>query len=100
MVWTVNRKDEMVEAARYGVKAILTDYTADLHKLRDEMKGTSAYSPSRLRRGPPPERQSLVLLGITALLRTRRVHVPARLPLRGRAPRRRVVRRRAPGIST
>ncbi|SHO76892.1 Similar to S.cerevisiae protein PGC1 (Phosphatidyl Glycerol phospholipase C) [Malassezia sympodialis ATCC 42132] len=38
MVWTVNRKDEMVEAARYGVKAILTDYTADLHKLRDEMK--------------------------------------------------------------
>ncbi|WFD22369.1 hypothetical protein MEQU1_001039 [Malassezia equina] len=41
MCWTVNRKDEMVEATRYGVKAILTDYTADLHKLRDDMKGRS-----------------------------------------------------------
>lgn len=43
MAWTVNRKDEMVEATRYGVKAILTDYTADLHQLRDEMKGRSVH---------------------------------------------------------
>lgn len=42
MVWTVNRKDEMIQATKWGVKAILTDYTADLHKLRDEMTGTYA----------------------------------------------------------
>lgn len=37
MVWTVNRQDEMVEATRWGVKAILTDYTADLRQLREAM---------------------------------------------------------------
>ena len=37
MVWTVNRQDEMVEATRWGVKAILTDYTADLRRLREAM---------------------------------------------------------------
>ncbi|KAK0541559.1 hypothetical protein OC835_000027 [Tilletia horrida] len=36
-VWTVNRKDEMIEATRWGVKAILTDDTAMLHHLRKEM---------------------------------------------------------------
>ncbi|KOS15229.1 plc-like phosphodiesterase [Malassezia pachydermatis] len=38
MVWTVNRKDEMVSATSWGVSAILTDYTADLQNLRKEMK--------------------------------------------------------------
>lgn len=37
MVWTVNRRDEMIEATRWGVKAILTDRTADLQSLRHEM---------------------------------------------------------------
>lgn len=37
MVWTVNRLDEMVEATRWGVKAILTDHTDGLQKLRKEM---------------------------------------------------------------
>lgn len=38
MVWTVNRIDEMIEATRWGVKAILTDRTDVLQKLREEMK--------------------------------------------------------------
>lgn len=37
MVWTVNRPDEMVEAARWGVTAILTDRTDLLKQLRSEM---------------------------------------------------------------
>lgn len=37
MVWTVNRIDEMVESTRWGVKAILTDCTDVLQKLRVEM---------------------------------------------------------------
>ncbi|WFD32312.1 hypothetical protein MSPP1_003357 [Malassezia sp. CBS 17886] len=37
-VWTVNREDEMVEATRWGVDAILTDRTADLQALRREME--------------------------------------------------------------
>ncbi|KAI3628821.1 hypothetical protein CBS14141_000524 [Malassezia furfur] len=37
MVWTVNRIDEMIEATRWGVKAIITDRTDVLHKLREEM---------------------------------------------------------------
>ena len=40
MVWTVNRQDEMVEATRWGVKAILTDYTADLRQLREALPNT------------------------------------------------------------
>ncbi|PWN26510.1 PLC-like phosphodiesterase [Jaminaea rosea] len=36
-VWTVNRKDEMVEATRWGVKAILTDKTAMLQDVREGM---------------------------------------------------------------
>lgn len=47
MVWTVNRLDEMVVASQWGVKAILTDHTAELRKLRDEMQGT-----------PPPHTNS------------------------------------------
>ncbi|WFC98907.1 hypothetical protein MYAM1_001640 [Malassezia yamatoensis] len=38
MVWTVNRIDEMVEATRWGVKAILTDRTDVLQSLRKEMQ--------------------------------------------------------------
>lgn len=38
MVWTVNRPDEMVEAARWGVDAILTDRTDLLKQLRREMQ--------------------------------------------------------------
>lgn len=37
MTWTVNRRDEMIEATRWGVKAILTDRTAELQSLRKEM---------------------------------------------------------------
>ena len=37
MTWTVNRSDEMVEAARWGVRAILTDRTDVLHRLNQEM---------------------------------------------------------------
>lgn len=36
-VWTVNRKDEMVEATRWGVKAVLTDKTALFQNLRKDM---------------------------------------------------------------
>lgn len=36
-VWTVNRKDEMIEASRWGVKAILTDETAMLQTVREKM---------------------------------------------------------------
>ncbi|CAO1638899.1 unnamed protein product [Sympodiomycopsis kandeliae] len=35
--WTVNRKDEMIEATRWGVKAILTDKTDLLQTVRSEM---------------------------------------------------------------
>lgn len=35
--WTVNRKDEMIEATRWGVKAILTDETALLQTVREKM---------------------------------------------------------------
>ncbi len=36
-VWTVNRPDEMIEATRWGVKAVLTDETATFRDLRVEM---------------------------------------------------------------
>ncbi|CAO1614782.1 unnamed protein product [Parajaminaea phylloscopi] len=36
-VWTVNRKDEMIEATRWGVKAILTDKTSMLQQVRAKM---------------------------------------------------------------
>lgn len=36
-VWTVNRKDEMIEATRWGVKAVLTDKTATFQDLRKNM---------------------------------------------------------------
>lgn len=36
-VWTVNRSDEMIEATRWGVKAILTDKTALFQDVRKEM---------------------------------------------------------------
>lgn len=38
-VWTVNRKDEMIEATRWGVKAILTDKTDLLQNVRENMNG-------------------------------------------------------------
>lgn len=37
MVWTVNRADEMVEATRWGVAAVLTDRTDEFKQLRREM---------------------------------------------------------------
>jgi hypothetical protein len=40
-VWTVNRRDEMVEATRWGVKAILTDKTDLFQDLRKNMTGES-----------------------------------------------------------
>ncbi|KAK0564211.1 hypothetical protein OC861_004411 [Tilletia horrida] len=36
-VWTVNQRDQMIEATRWGVKAILTDDTAMLQHLRKDM---------------------------------------------------------------
>ncbi|CDR99563.1 hypothetical protein [Sporisorium scitamineum] len=36
-VWTVNRKDEMIEATRWGVKAVLTDKTALFQDVRKNM---------------------------------------------------------------
>lgn len=44
-VWTVNRKDEMVEATRWGVKAILTDKTDMFQTVRQEM--TNDYASTR-----------------------------------------------------
>jgi phosphatidylglycerol phospholipase C len=38
-VWTVNKRAEMIEATKWGAKAILTDRTAEFLKLRDEMEG-------------------------------------------------------------
>lgn len=37
MVWTVNRPDEMVEATRWGVTAVLTDCTDLFNRLKQEM---------------------------------------------------------------
>lgn len=36
--WTVNRRDEMIEATRWGVKAILTDKTDMFQNVRQEMQ--------------------------------------------------------------
>ncbi|PWN90285.1 PLC-like phosphodiesterase [Acaromyces ingoldii] len=36
-VWTVNRRDEMIEATRWGVKAILTDKTDMFQEVRKDM---------------------------------------------------------------
>ncbi len=44
-VWTVNRKDEMIEATRWGVKAVLTDKTALFQDLRKNM--TSDFATTR-----------------------------------------------------
>jgi len=37
-VWTVNRRDEMIEATRWGVKAILTDKTDLFQDVRKNMQ--------------------------------------------------------------
>lgn len=37
-VWTVNKRAEMIEATKWGAKAILTDRTADFLKLREDME--------------------------------------------------------------
>ncbi|KAH8922281.1 PLC-like phosphodiesterase [Atractiella rhizophila] len=49
-VWTVNKRNEMIEATKWGVKAILTDRTADLLKLRKEM--TSEWHAVSKENGP------------------------------------------------
>ena len=36
-VWTVNDRREMIQATKWGVKAILTDKTAEFLSLRDQM---------------------------------------------------------------
>ncbi|KAA1108494.1 hypothetical protein PGT21_014311 [Puccinia graminis f. sp. tritici] len=38
LVWTVNDRQEMIEACKWGVDAILTDKTADYLALRQQMK--------------------------------------------------------------
>ena len=40
-VWTVNKRAEMIEATKWGVKAILTDRTAEYLKLRNQMESES-----------------------------------------------------------
>lgn len=42
-VWTVNKRAEMIEATKWGAKAILTDKTAEFLKLREEMEGESEF---------------------------------------------------------
>lgn len=39
LVWTVNQRSEMIEAAKWGVDAILTDKTQLYLQLRQQMKG-------------------------------------------------------------
>lgn len=38
-VWTVNKRSEMIEATKWGAKAILTDRTAEFLQLRAQMEG-------------------------------------------------------------
>jgi len=45
-VWTVNRRDEMIEATRWGVKAILTDKTDMFQNVRQEMQDDFALARS------------------------------------------------------
>ncbi|UZJ51886.1 hypothetical protein CBS101457_001206 [Exobasidium rhododendri] len=47
-VWTVNRKDEMIEATRWGVKAILTDKTDLFQDVRKNMQGMSCFDLVRI----------------------------------------------------
>lgn len=56
-VWTVNKRSEMIEATKWGAKAILTDRTADFLKLRDEMESELA----RARVFPPPPSDPMTL---------------------------------------
>ncbi|CAE6366494.1 unnamed protein product [Rhizoctonia solani] len=51
LVWTVNRREEMIEAARWGVDAILTDVTSVWLELRKQLQAdfeTTSKSNSRL----------------------------------------------------
>ena len=41
-VWTVNDRAEMIQATKWGAKAILTDRTADFLTLRGEMSSACA----------------------------------------------------------
>lgn len=36
-VWTVNERSEMIQATKWGAKAVLTDRTADYLRVRGEM---------------------------------------------------------------
>lgn len=40
-VWTVNKRAEMIEATKWGAKAILTDRTAEFLALRNQMESES-----------------------------------------------------------
>jgi len=46
MLWTINRREEMIEAVRWGVDAILTDVTKDYLMLRDELQRDYARTSS------------------------------------------------------
>ncbi|KAF8335042.1 PLC-like phosphodiesterase [Cantharellus anzutake] len=51
MVWTVNRREEMIEVARWGASVVLTDVTSDWLALRAELQrdyGKTFFSASRL----------------------------------------------------
>lgn len=41
LVWTVNKRNEMIEATKWGAKAVLTDNTAEFLALRSQMGGAS-----------------------------------------------------------
>ncbi|ELU38375.1 1-acylglycerol-3-phosphate O-acyltransferase [Rhizoctonia solani AG-1 IA] len=45
LVWTVNRREEMIEAARWGVDAILTDVTSVWLELRKQLQVQLALVP-------------------------------------------------------
>lgn len=47
-VWTVNKRSEMIEATKWGAKAILTDRTAEFLALRAQMESTSLLSVVQL----------------------------------------------------
>lgn len=53
LVWTVNKRNEMIEATKWGAKAVLTDKTADFLSLRQQMRGPS--------RSPFPTMHSLTM---------------------------------------
>lgn len=60
-VWTVNRKDEMIEATRWGVKAVLTDKTDVFQNLRKDMSSEFESSAERHETGESHQTDDRIL---------------------------------------